>query len=948
MNVAFRLKKSGSGHSALAALTSGRDSAALLSLCARLGLDPSGRVFQVEGGYLVTLDAPTRAPIPGAVRLRAMATNLYLPADALLVPALLDDEADGLARDRGLVFLPDGRVLAFDPKHPVDPTTLLKLKRAPKREWVPLPIPPALASRIEEIVVDRPDETPESVFDDDGDGDPIGTEEPPRPEEVSPSSKMLGQAAYGMGKGMAWLGKALNSSKLAALGSGWIDKATKLAPRLTENLLGRQTAALRNLLKEFRDGNIDRALRSALPVVEPGDLRGATPFTGDRLPDSDFRYGLNDMLSGAGRGGSSGIWVGQGDVMAELVREYRKAAEEAMRKGDYRRAAAIYGKLLRDYRAAAQALLRGGLDHDAAVLLLAKLDDRRGAARAFESAGELDRAVQLYRQVGEHEQAGDLLRRIGEEDAALEEYRTAADRLTAGTLGHLGAGRLLLNKAGRPDLALAYFAAGWSRRPGPNAVGCALEAAKVLAENGDIAGLTPLLDEADAHFEILENDSVAGQFYNGVVELADRPALSGSREGLRDRVLLAIAAQMRRLARPGQNTVGLIPSLLGRSGAWPAPAISDASFALAAASRRPAVTPHAEDEDEDKRRPADREARRFRVGVGVVTATTGAYESGTVFLGFEDGNVYAFRPETSEVVAVSIMNSPAVPVVAIATDPDGERVVVLNASETGRAFLRSFLRQPDGSYRVLPGEGDASGAFAGMNKLVDPWLTNILPSSDDEQIFNGDSQVGLWTGESLELRWAGSLNTWNHLRGTLSDHPFTTAILLESDADDRVTQRVLSHDGDEWCELRTPVSARNPYHSRPVGLRWRPSLSAHSSLRSLPLSWATLGDNLVIVAGLGEGGSLQSAYVQNGDLVGSCGMEVPEGFLAAGVVRDTLIAGVTRFRVLWLKPGSRRFNVWRETPLAIPRALAAFSSRKTGELIVVCKDGFVARVTIPS
>lgn len=944
MNVAFRLKKSGSGHAALAALTPGRDAAALLSLCARLGLDPFGRVFQVEGGYLVTLDAPTRAPIPGAMRLRALATNLYLPADALLVPALLDDEAEGLARDRGLVFLPAGRVLAFDPKHPVDPTTLMKVKRAPKREWFPLPVPPALASRIEEIVVDLPDETPESVFDDGG--NPIGIEEPPRPEEVGPSSKLLGQAAYGMGKGMAWLGNALNSSKLAALGSGWIEKATKLAPRLTEDLLGRQTAALRNLLKEFRDGHIDRALRSALPVGEPGDLRGATPFTGDRLPESDFRYGLNDMLSGATRGGSSGIWVGQGDVMAELVREYRKAAEEAIRKGDYRRAAAIYGKLLRDYRAAAQALLRGGLHHDAAVLLIAKLDDRRGAARAFESAGELDRAVQLYRQVGEHEQAGDLLRRIGEEDAALEEYRTAADRLTAGTLGHLGAGRLLLNKAGRPDLALAYFAAGWSRRPGPNAVGCALEAAKVLAEKGDIAGLTPLLDEADIHFESLENDSVAGQFYNGVVELADRPALSASREGLRDRVLLAIAAQMRRLARPGQNTIGLIPSLMGRSGAWPAPAVSDAAFALAAASRRPAVTPLAADDDD--RRPVDRAARRFRVGMGIVTATTGAYESGTVFLGFEDGNVFAFRPELSEVVAVSIIGSTAVPVVAIATDPDGERVVVLNASETGSAFLRSFLRQPDGSYRILPGEGDASGPWQGMNKVFDPWLTNILPSSNVDGLFDGDSQVGLWNGNSLELRWAGSLNTWNHLRPTISEHPFATAILLESDADDRGTLRVLAHDGDEWCELRSPVSARNPDHIRPVGLRWRPILPAQSSLRSLPLSWAMLGDNLVIVAGLGEGGSLQSAYVQNGDLVGSCGMDVPEGFLAAGVVRDTLIAGVTRFRVLWLKPGSGRFNFWRETPIAIPRALAAFSSRKTGELIVVCKDGFVARVTIPS
>ncbi len=81
---------------------------ALLAVCTRLGLDPSGRVHDVAGGFLLKLDRPPTVPIPGATRLRALATDFYLPVDAVLVPALLDDEAAGLVRDGGLVFLPGG------------------------------------------------------------------------------------------------------------------------------------------------------------------------------------------------------------------------------------------------------------------------------------------------------------------------------------------------------------------------------------------------------------------------------------------------------------------------------------------------------------------------------------------------------------------------------------------------------------------------------------------------------------------------------------------------------------------------------------------------------------------------------------------------------------------------------------------------------------------------
>ncbi len=508
MNVSLALRRRPEGRSAIALLLPCRDVAALLGLCAGLGLDPSRRTFAVEGGFLVMLDEPTNRPIPGAIRLRALAEHLYLPADSELVPALLDDEAEGLAHDRGLVFLPGGRVLGFDPRSPLDPSALLVAEARPRRNWGPLPRPESLAERIEEIVVEWPNVSPEGVFD--AGDDPIGTEAP-RPDDADPASTLLGKAALSMGRGMVRLGQMLGIQGLSGLGVGWIGKALALAPRLSEDLLGRQAAALRDLLREFREGDLERALRRALPLGEPGGTRGAGAFAGDRLPPRDLSYALNDFL---GRHQPGGIWLGGQDVMAELTREYRKAAEQAVRQGDYRRAASIYGKLLRDYLAAAQALLRGGLHRDAAILLLAKLDDREGAARAFEAAGEVDRAVQLYRQVGDHVAAGDLLHRIGEEEAALAEYRSAADRLIQTGAGSLAAGDLLLNKAGRADLAMALFAAGWARRPEINAVPCALRMARLHAEARDPKPLLALLDQADAFFDPPGNDHAAGEFYN--------------------------------------------------------------------------------------------------------------------------------------------------------------------------------------------------------------------------------------------------------------------------------------------------------------------------------------------------------------------------------------------------------------------------------------------------
>ena len=257
-------------------------------------------------------------------------------------------------------------------------------------------------------------------------------------------------------------------------------------------------------------------------------------------------YSLAELLRRPGRGEAIPVRMARDEVVRELMEEYRKAAEQAVKQGDFRRAAYIYGILLQDDRMAASALARGGLHHDAAVIYANKLNDRAAAAQAFEAAGEFDRALELYKQLGQHERAGDLLRRIGEEEAAVAEYLAAANEL-ANAIGE---------PSGRRPAAAGKGAAGG---PGDRAVPDRLAA----AARGELDAVRPragaaarraaaqidsfrrLLDQADAMFET-PGYPFDGYFYSEIVRMADEPALEAIAEEVRDRALQATARSLRR------------------------------------------------------------------------------------------------------------------------------------------------------------------------------------------------------------------------------------------------------------------------------------------------------------------------------------------------------------------------------------------------------------------
>lgn len=956
IRVPFQLRRRSSGGTAPAEalFVPGRDAAVLLSACMRLGLEPSGRVHDVAGGFLVRLAGASTVPVPGATRLREPSKDLFVPVDAELVPALLTDEAAGLVRDGGLVFLPGGRVLRFDRQAPIELAALLDVPTRPGRPWGPMPEPRPLAARIVEVAREWPEPPAEDLYRE-------LEQDLRRPRRPGPAERPQGDAggrrggegegegdlegaadgeAGGGGSGGGGLGAALRSF-FGRAGSG----ARSLRESFTWGMLD-HSGLVRKLLREFRQGDAEQALRHALPMspAEPGSGSRMVPM-GNSLPFSRAIYNLLDLLGGSSRGGTVGVWDARPDLVEELKREYRAAAERALRRGDFRRAAYIYGKLLGDHRMAAQALQRGGLHHDAAILYLKKLDDKAAAAQAFEAAGMVDRAIALYRGVGRHEAAGDLLRRIGDEVGAKDEYVRASIQASEGNPPDwLEAGRILSRKAGLMPEAVAAYRCGWLRRPAPNATACALELVAIHAPRGDLAPLSEILDEADALYRSAGYENDAGKFYNRMAAaVAAVGELSAFAEEVHDRARLALADQLRRKAEAGQLGPATVSSLFAEPRLWSPAFLRDAQFAAAeAAAARKA------------QRAIKAVARPQPAGIlvarGEVRAACQASTTAHVFLASADGQIVAFLPGQNRVVPVGEV---ARGVTSMAVDPNGEILVALRQDERG-ASLHAFSRRPDGSFR--------GGEEILRTISLRSWLTPMLS-------FGAEAFVGLADERELCIVEVPSGLTPASIPFRSFDESPVTAFLLP----DGEETRVVTHDGMRWVVLDTKGER--------VGLSspaWRPCFGGRGPRCWVPVNWTYL-DGVVRVVGLDSAGSVHASqfWVEPWptghsrpisinaeddqvtrsprrpddnvlELLASPTASIVGGYLAAAATAPDRVVAVSAGRVDWLREASDRFRTVHSLEAPDLRDIeACFPSTSADEVLVVLGDGRIARVEVP-
>jgi hypothetical protein len=901
MNVAFQLRQRPDAEPATALLLLRRDAAALFALCARLGADPLPTVHDTADGLLLVLDRPTTAAVPHALRLRALCPHLLVPVDADLSPQLHGDELRGLVRDRGLVLLPGGRVLAFAPAAPLPLAALVELPVMRQTAWQPLPEAPRAAERIVSIRLELPLPPPEALLDA-GAGD-IGSEEP-RPSAGGMLDSIAANVQSRVGRSLMGLGGLPGLGFLARWGARMVGRAMERVPRLSESLLGKQEAALRELLRLFRAGKLDDALKRALPLGGPAE-RGGSAAGDARLPLHNLFYSLANIL---GPGGPPSVWYGGFDVQRELAMQYRKAAEEAANRGDHRRAAFIYGKLLGDYRAAADCLARGGLHADAAHLYLHKLHDLPAAAREFERAGDIDQSVRLWRQVGDHAAAGDVLRRAGDEETAFAEYTIAADRL-AERGSFLEAAELMQARAQRPDRAETYLQLGWGVRPLGNSLACGNRLARLHADRRAGDALLSLTREARAFYDSPGHQAPARDFYHLAAGLADEPALASVRGEVRDLALLGLATKVREAVAAENRAGDVVSRLLGAGGAFAAPVVSDARFAVNALVRQP----------DRERRP--RAWNIVNLGMGHVTATCAAAATGEVFVGFDTGQVVCFRPSASTVVTLTAGAN--LPVIGMTCDATGAVVVV-------QSIVRDTPRGSDG-----PSDEAWTTVYHSRNA---GWES--APGRALYVLGRGvcrDDVDWLWCGwdeyEDLFLIRPGTAAHWVKLDSFLRGRVPASVALLQ---DEGVICAVFAA-GSLWyhrIRFYSPILAT--FFETHLG--WTPQS---------PVSWLR-GDDLELAA-LGAEGAVHWSRLKFGDvgLKATATLSAADGYKAATLVRPGLVAAVGGGCIDWLRAG-RNFQQTNRTVLDLGRVVACHASLPTSELLMVTADGRLHRVPLPA
>ncbi|MCE9561662.1 MAG: tetratricopeptide repeat protein [Planctomycetes bacterium] len=915
MEVPFRLTRREVPTAADAYLLFATDATPLVDACVRLGGEAPPAVFAVRGGFVVMPPYAETRTLPGAIRLRRIGGDLFIPADADLVPSLLLDETAVLSQKRGLIVLPGGEVLSFIPT-PLPVTKWLAPICVRRDEWQSFPPRPDRPETLS--VIERPS-PPASLMEMLGEGAPddanplsdaTGVPEDARPPASgSTLSNLAANVNLAVGGFLTWLGKQLGASGLARLGGNLARKALEAVPRLSEKVLGQQEAALREVLRQLQSGDIEKGLRRA-PIAVGDPDQPAKVGTNARLGNRDPRYSLRDLI-GTG-GGSATTWLGGGDIWNELAREYRKLAEEATARGDFRRAAYLYGVLLRDLRSAANVLMAGGLCRDAALLYRDRLNDPLAAANAFERAGDHDEALRLFEKYEHFEKAAELLRRIGDEDRAVAYYVRAADLLAKrGFL--LGAGDLIRMKAGRRDLAIGYYERGWN---GISAE--VLSCGERLLDEHLIAEDMPRVQEllTDAEARLADRASDAGHFFNYALDVG-KPFLSPEmRDDLTDRVRLLFAAHLR---STGSSTEGvrLARELFGQNQPWPGPVVRDASFAVLHKDRVPPVVA------------APKHSPPVKLGNGTVTAVAVARGTADIVVATEQA-VVLWRVDENRVVLVTPLTNG--PIFALSVNSTGE--IVYGLQDRGTVALWCFEAESKNAFRSGGVVDDLS-----QDSQEDSWYLQPSPA-----IRNHEYRITVHTPVLNKTYIGPNLkrdSTDVFLTGTLETH------LLVETAETR---------GDIWEWSDGLVRHWTRSNAGNVGFpssRWHAPWNPLRANVGGVVDWIAPGTGILEVAGIDTEGCLHWARFSGEDNRDPGQRDAhrppPDRYVAACLTGSGAVVAVNAHNeVNWFRVAGTSLEVTATLTLDVPTPAVTLVARPAqNEVVAILADSSAIRFKNP-
>jgi tetratricopeptide (TPR) repeat protein len=892
------------------------DSPSLASACVSLAGAELPEVHRVRGGFLlIPRESPAQAP-PGAIRLRRLAGDLYLPVDARLRPALLADEIVALTALQGLVALPGGVVLAFDPSLPLPVQEWLRPPRIERSAWttfperperpekllaVEQPLPPA--ALMELLSPGAPDDT--QRLDETGTSSGGAAPDDARPPTGSALGRLMGGVGLGAGGFLVWLGRQVGAPGLARWGADLARRAIENIPRLTEQVLGQQEAALREVLRQLQSGDIERALRRA-PIAVADPDRPSQVAADARLGTRDPRYSLRDLIGG---GGAARTWLGGGDVWNDLAREYRRLAQEALARGDYRRAAYLHGVLLRDLRSAANALMAGGLFRDAALLFRDRLKDLTAAADAFERAGDHDEALRLYEHSEHFEQAAELLSRLGETERALGYYLRAAEQL-AGRGRWLAAGDLLRKKAGEHEHANSYYRLGW-QSASAEAEPCGERLLDAYLIAADVSAATALFDEAERTLALRTPD--AGRFFNYAIRVSEAFLTDELRGDLIDRSRLLFAQQLQSATGRADD---LASELFGQRAPWPAPVMRDAQFAIRSARQRPGDAPLATI------------GAPVQVVEGTVAAIAVARGSFDVFIA-TDSNVVSWRPGDGRIATVCNTLQQQV-VRAISSDRQAKTVYLLCYNYVGDMFMLHCFN------------ANRSGEFSAIGSAhIDAYGEQYVHLQDTVEFRDGDYRIATAT-ESGRYTYQG----WYLKNIPLQSFPSSkdrTFLLVESDG------------GWLWDWHGGFLHFRSPTNAEWEGMPacWTPGAQDGNPRKDPCVDWLTPAAGLIEVTGVDREGALYWTGLDVRDAVNRKSKTAAKshnaGYLAACLLAPGVVAAATNTNEIhWFRvSGSKFIGLGVAALNALVRVFALVAHPPSREAIAIMTDGSAIRLKQP-
>lgn len=453
-----------------------------------------------------------------------LAGQCYLPADAQLEPPLSDSELAAQLSGDVSVFHPAAGLVSFAAEDVLSISDLFLPHPPRDRLWDAADAGIAPLPALTAILIDEPpgvDALMRGMQDEIGSHDPSriphapgeNPSEPPpnwlqkfgqwltkaaqqgksprepKPGEGAADRERAGQPPGGAG-GMSNLAAGAFAGMASLAGGQFLNFVERLGnwlaqPEISKQIQSEREKEIQRLL-DLLAQNPDEGLRYALPMGGGASRGTALPGTNLVPRSPTFQLG---QLDG---GGPADLWQLPHEMQAQLRQHYLTLASRALQMGQHRRAAYIYAQLLGDYRAAADALSAGAHYHEAAVIYRDHLQQPMLAAQCLEKGGLLLDAAEIYFAMSEFLKAGELYRKIKQEERAVAALLKGVEKLVAAR-NFLEAAKVLDEQLNSTDEAIALLGEAWRTAGEPQA--CLEERFRLLGRHDRHAETTKIVRE---------------------------------------------------------------------------------------------------------------------------------------------------------------------------------------------------------------------------------------------------------------------------------------------------------------------------------------------------------------------------------------------------------------------------------------------------------------------